>query len=295
MYFFVISFLSVGNEMKMRIYCVFFFEKSLVLVSTMNIGENGETLLVQDIVNKEILSQMEHYLKMLDKFEETRRDAIVASLGNDEQVKEELKRQKHILEGHLKLLREFLGNYGINLLVTERKAIFLKSEILTFAHLNNLRKFGVKGDWEKIASSKLSATPQKFHELCDNQGPLFIIVKYKEYIFGAYMSVSLTSSNSYKRDSSAYLFILQTPNHDSATIFPLKDINDKCAIYDHQNYFPTFGRGTVATGYDFYIHSNLDFTANLETTYQDVLGRGAFTFTGVRKASSVYFEVFAQV
>ena len=223
----------------------------------------------------------------------------LAKARNEGLLLDELRRLISFFETMIQQLQISLDNCAVNIPNHAPNGVIIHdSKILEAVEKEKKDKFLntclKKGNWEKIYKSEASSTPKEFHKACDNQEGLLFILKSGEYTFGAYMSRSLTSSNRYKSDPCAFLFILQTPDNDRATIFPLKDTSDKCAIYDHENYFPTFGRGTVATGYDFYIRSNLDFTANLQTTYQDVLGKGPLTFTGVETASNVYFEVFTQ-
>jgi hypothetical protein len=50
-----------------------------------------------------------------------------------------------------------------------------------------------------------------FHRCCDNQGPTLTIIKATDNkIFGGYTSANWDSSGSYKSDSNAYLFSVDT-------------------------------------------------------------------------------------
>jgi hypothetical protein len=75
-----------------------------------------------------------------------------------------------------------------------------------------------------------------FHSRADNKGPTITFFKVKESgrRCGGFTSISWDTSNSYKSDSTAFVFSLDNKKH-----FPVKN-NDK-AIFCSSDYGPRFG------------------------------------------------------
>ena len=86
---------------------------------------------------------------------------------------------------------------------------------------------------------------QKFHQLCDGQGPtVTVLYNTNNTIFGGYLSQSWNSKGDYINDDKAFLFRLQYNGSSNPLKFPVSPAsNIKYAGHGHSNYGPTFGSG----------------------------------------------------
>jgi len=128
-----------------------------------------------------------------------------------------------------------------------------------------------------------------FHTKCDNKGPTMVVIKSSNgHVFGGYASTSWDSSGAYKSSPGCFLFTLANPHN----IPPTKYLSgaDANAIYCHASNGPTFG-----TGHDLAICNNSN-SANCSfvfpSSYKDLTGRGANTFTGLNTFTVSDIEVF---
>lgn len=108
---------------------------------------------------------------------------------------------------------------------------------------------------------------QRFHQLCDGQGPTVVLVKLVDgHIFGGYTSLSWSSPESeiggeYKSDRNAFLFSLTDGKGRPPSKCPIKAEKVGYAVIHGSNFGPIFGDGR-----DLYI--SLD---NLQSSYS-ILG-----------------------
>ena len=121
------------------------------------------------------------------------------------------------------------------------------------------------------------ATPNDFHNKCDNQGPNICLFKNdKGNIFGGYSSISWERNGGYRSASNSFLFTLTNIYNTEPTKFP--NSNSNYSLYFHSSYGPTFGGGS-----DIYTYTNFFDNNNgsgLGHSYKDILGKGYSIFSG---------------
>jgi len=103
-----------------------------------------------------------------------------------------------------------------------------------------------------------------FHQKCNNEGATITIVKFNNYIFGAYTPLSWTSCGDYQGnngDNKSFIFSLRNPTNTPIKL--TKKINTSNSIYDNPGNGPTFGGG-----HDLHISNN----ANSNTSSYTNLG-----------------------
>ena len=133
-------------------------------------------------------------------------------------------------------------------------------------------------------ATKDGATPNDFHNKCDNQGPTICLFKNdKGNIFGGYASISWERNNgSYRSASESFLFTLTNIYNTAPTKFP--NSNASYSLYFISSYGPTFGGG-----HDIYTCSNFinnNSSTGFPHSYTDTLGKGYSIFSGDRNSSS---------
>jgi len=150
--------------------------------------------------------------------------------------------------------------------------------------LNEWAGYSVDKYWTlAFRASRDGFTAAKFHQLCDNKGETFIIIKSQNnYIFGGY-SCSWTSCNNYVTDAKAFIFTIKNPHN----IPPTKYLsNGSQSIYDHSTRLPTFGGG-----HDLYVNG-ATCTVNFPHSYSDTTGNGSSTFFGSTSTNILEMEIF---
>jgi len=152
--------------------------------------------------------------------------------------------------------------------------------------LNEWANFPEDKIWKlAFRGSKDGFTPQKFHQCCDNKGSTFTIIKSQNnFIFGGYVPISWTSSNSYLTDQRTFIFTIKNPHNIPPTKYTYT--NNGNAVYDHASYLSTFGGG-----HDFYVSGNTCSVA-FPTSYSDTTGKGSATFFGTSSITISEMEVF---
>ncbi|XP_032808499.1 interferon-induced protein 44-like isoform X4 [Petromyzon marinus] len=81
-----------------------------------------------------------------------------------------------------------------------------------------------------------------FHTKCNNKGPTITVAYNAQgYIFGGYVSETLTSRGGYIADNDSFVFRLEAPGNPSPSV--IKPTNTSHSFYDASNYGPTFGGG----------------------------------------------------
>ena len=74
-----------------------------------------------------------------------------------------------------------------------------------------------------------------FHSLCDNKGPLLVLIKTrKDILCGGFSSIPWKNSGAYTVDKNCFIFSLKLRK-----IY--KRLNDTDNLYFHQNYGPYYG------------------------------------------------------
>ncbi len=80
-------------------------------------------------------------------------------------------------------------------------------------------------------------TIAKFHELCDDKGPLLVLfVTRKDILCGGFSSISWESQGDWTVDPKCFIYSLKTMK-----IY--KRQNDQCNLYFESSYGPRFGYG----------------------------------------------------
>ena len=120
-----------------------------------------------------------------------------------------------------------------------------------------------------------------FHRECDDKGKTLVLIKNtSRHVFGGFASVPWMSSSSgaWKPAPGSFLFTLTNMHGIQPTKFPLKNENDKNAIYHRSDRGPSFGGG-----HDIFVSSGCDTETgsygNFPYTYNDTTGKGKGVFS----------------
>jgi hypothetical protein len=89
---------------------------------------------------------------------------------------------------------------------------------------------------------------ERFHELCDNQGPTLTFVRANYgYIFGGFNPVGWQNSFSYSESSEAYLFSVSDTKGRKPAKCPVKQQKTQFAIKQNgDTYSPAFGEANTS-------------------------------------------------
>ncbi len=179
--------------------------------------------------------------------------------------------------------------------LTDMLAGFSNGTLLQLEHKKKLNEFYGKmhQQWELIyKASRDGFNANAFHTRCNNKGPTMTIIQSNNnYLFGGYTSIPWTSDNSYKNDTTAFLFTLTNPHDIPPTKYLLNPDKTGNAVNHTSSYGPTFGGG-----HDIHLanasNSNKSSYSNFPTAYTDTTGKGNATFTGARNFTTSDIEVF---
>jgi len=140
-------------------------------------------------------------------------------------------------------------------------------------------------------ASRDGFSAERFHALCDNQGPTYTIVKVGHNIFGGYNASSWrTAKEGYHSSPGSFLFSLVNPHETPPTQLFSKKAGDQNEICSSHYHGPTFGAGN-----DLHISTNCNVgTASYSTfyTYTDPHGIGNNFFTGSQTFTVTDYEVY---
>ena len=133
----------------------------------------------------------------------------------------------------------------------------------------------------KISTDGCSA--QKFHQLCDGQGPtVTVLYNTNNTIFGGYLSQRWNSDGDYINDTNAFLFRLQCNGSSNPLKFPVSKA--AYAGNGNSNYGPTFGSGHDIQTFSGTINKSGKYfplngdVGNIGTAY-DLKGQNSSTIT----------------
>jgi hypothetical protein len=132
----------------------------------------------------------------------------------------------------------------------------------------------------------------KFHGKCDIPGTLTIIQSKDGYLFGGFTSVSWQNNESWKEDSTAFIFTLSSPYSIPPTKYTQGEETQYAICC-----MPTligFGGGRDISVHDNSNQNNSSYT-HFPTTYIDSTGKGQNTFTGARNFTTKDIEVYSVV
>ncbi len=147
--------------------------------------------------------------------------------------------------------------------------------------------------WELIyKASRDGFDTNAFHTCCDNKGPTMTIIQSNNnYLFGGYTSIPWTSDNSYKNDTTAFLFTLTNPHNIPPTKYLITPGTGTNAVYHGPSYGPTFGGG-----HDIHLanasNANNASYSNFPSSYTATTGKDNNTFTGAKNFTASDIEVF---
>jgi len=179
--------------------------------------------------------------------------------------------------------------------LTDMLAGFSNGTLLKLEHKKKLNEFYGKIDqqWELIyKASRDGFDVDAFHTRCNNKGPTMTIIQSdNNYLFGGYTSIPWTSDNSYKNDTTAFLFTLTNPHNIPPTKYLINPGIGTYAVFHHPSYGHTFGYG-----HDIHLANasnshNASFSG-FPSSYTDTTGQGNATFTGARNFTTSDIEVF---
>jgi hypothetical protein len=120
------------------------------------------------------------------------------------------------------------------------------TEIMQKSSILDLDKALKLAEWVKFEKpvllylgSRDGFSSEKFHKLCDNKSKILVIYKLKDStIIGGYTTVGFKSKGGLVEDSTAFIFNLTTKTKFNV-------INSSNAVFDVDNYGPSFGNGDI--------------------------------------------------
>ncbi|CAF1263987.1 unnamed protein product [Rotaria magnacalcarata] len=172
---------------------------------------------------------------------------------------------------------------------------FPNGTLLKLEHQKKLNGFYGKTNqkWELIyKATRDGFDANAFHSRCNDRGPTITIIQSNNnYLFGGYTAIPWTSDNSYKSDTTAFLFTLTNSHSIPPTKYLIDSSKAVYTVNHNSGYGPTFGGG-----HDIYLtnasNANNSSYTNFPYTYLDTTGKGNDTFTGARNFTASDIEVF---
>ncbi|CAF3707380.1 unnamed protein product [Rotaria socialis] len=182
-----------------------------------------------------------------------------------------------------------------NLLDILMDTLFPNETLLKFEHKKKLNDFYGKTNqqWELIyKATRDGFDANTFHSHCNDKGPTITIIQSNNnYLFGGYTAIPWTSDNSYKSDTTAFLFTLTNPHNIPPAKYLIDTSKTVYTVNHTSGYGPTFGGG-----HDIHLahanDANNSSYTNFPYTYLDTTGKGNNTFTGARNFTTSDIEVF---
>ncbi|KAJ5078946.1 pep-cterm sorting domain-containing protein [Anaeramoeba ignava] len=122
-----------------------------------------------------------------------------------------------------------------------------------------------------VSDSNDNYSCKEFHEICDNQGPIVVIIKSEGYIFGGFSSVGWIKNQNQNQnqnpyfieDDKAFLFTLKSKNEEQQILKVIPEQKETALVY-YSKRGPIFG-----DGWDLSISGNLKSGfSNLGLNYQ---------------------------
>ena len=114
-------------------------------------------------------------------------------------------------------------------------------------------------------------SPPTFHSLCDSKGPTLTIAQGPSGLcFGAYTSVSWTSSAQFADDAKAFLFRCHSTTEEPEKFHRNGNGGE---IYNHRNYGPTFGKK-----FDFFTFDTSGVTQYKRHSYSSLISNSPHSF-----------------
>ncbi|CAF4312820.1 unnamed protein product, partial [Rotaria sordida] len=124
---------------------------------------------------------------------------------------------------------------------------FPNGTLLQKEHQKKLNEFYGKTNqrWELIyKATRDGFDANTFHSRCNNKGPTMTIIQSNNnYLFGGYTTIPWTSDDSYKNDTTAFLFTLTNPHNIPPTKYLINPGNAANTVFHHNSYGPYFGAG----------------------------------------------------
>jgi hypothetical protein len=127
--------------------------------------------------------------------------------------------------------------------ISDLDSIILKNEQLKADFISLFKdKFESTSKWSLLyRASRDGRSAKAFHSKCDNKAKTLTVVKSTDgFIFGGYAGLAWDSSNQYKLDPNAFIFIFKNPYKPSDSDMQFNSIKDAKGIYCNSNYGPTF-------------------------------------------------------
>ena len=164
----------------------------------------------------------------------------------------------------------------------------------TLEHVYELLNTGITDFPERLSgvhllysSTRDGATPQAFHECCDNQGATLVLVKDTDgYVFGGFTQGGWSSSGGWVVDPNAFLISVTSPHGGAPVLFP--SANGTRSVLHMPRCGPCFGGGLFVYGSKAYSWSHIDTEEYLNFT-----GRGPYeALTGAMIFEPSLVEVY---
>ena len=208
----------------------------------------------------------------------------------EKELIEKFKQDKHDISKKKKQLDHLLSTLFLNQINNIPSQMLLASEKM---YLIKLCAFQSRTRWQLIYKASQDGFASKdFHRKCDSVSQTLTIVKTIDgFIFGGYTELPWHSNDEYSKDENAFLFSLV--NHQNDPI-KLECVKPEFAIYNYEEYGPTFGRG-----YDIFIsdhsNSNLESCCNLVVYTHARYECDSTVLAGTENFQTDDIEVFAKL
>ena len=210
----------------------------------------------------------------------------------ENELNERFKQLKRELAEKRAKLDKTMSTLFLNQINNIPSQMLLASEKLYLNNLCSLR--GQKTTkWEMIfRASKDGFRAKQFHAKCDGFARTLTVIKTIDgFIFGGYTEQAWHSNNSYVADENSFLFSLV---NSQLTPIKLRCVMPECALYSHEKYGPTFGRG-----YDIHVADNSNSNCNSFSTlisFTNPKHEGSSTLLGGTEYFMISdFEIFQRV
>ena len=102
----------------------------------------------------------------------------------------------------------------------------------------------------RLTESEHKYSNKQFHDLCDDKGPLLVLIKTKKAIFGGYSSQSWKSIGGYRKCRKSFLFRLSEPLRFTSKVIKEENKGYNRALFFNEKYGIVFGQGDLIIDFD---------------------------------------------
>jgi hypothetical protein len=146
------------------------------------------------------------------------------------------------------------NNFKVNEIEVYSTEYIPSSDIGKFLVSKNIfNKLGINVNNSKpLYNSKRDGfSPNTYHSLCDNKGPIIIFFRANSRISGGYLPISVTSVGQWVNLTSGTAYLFTTDANGNINKYYNDKNSQQHTVYDGPGYYPVFG-----AGHDLYISSD---------------------------------------